>query len=83
MAIIYAILFMQFTSFPLVFQLHRGWSPGIGGLAFIGITVGAFIAVAFMGFSNKKYSAKLDQQGGWLPPEERLPMVIIGAVALP
>jgi hypothetical protein len=29
-------LYLLFAAFPIVFQLHRGWSEGIGGLAFLG-----------------------------------------------
>lgn len=36
MAIIYGTLYMCFAAFPIVFQQGRGWSPGIGGLSFLG-----------------------------------------------
>jgi hypothetical protein len=29
-------LYLLFAAFPIVFQIHRGWSEGIGGLAFLG-----------------------------------------------
>jgi hypothetical protein len=32
----YRTLYLLFAAFPIVFQLHRGWSEGIGGLAFLG-----------------------------------------------
>lgn len=32
---------------------------------------------------NKRYAKKLDQMNGFLPPEERLPMVILGGILLP
>ncbi|WWC92617.1 uncharacterized protein L201_007576 [Kwoniella dendrophila CBS 6074] len=84
MSIIYAILYMQFTSFPLVFQRARGWSAGIAGLAFLGITVGAFIGLAYIIFyENPNYSKKIHLKGGYLPPEARLPTVMIGAVCFP
>jgi hypothetical protein len=28
---------MLFGAFPIVYQQGRGWSPGIGGLAFLGV----------------------------------------------
>lgn len=31
-------LYLLFAAFPIVFQVHRGWSEGIGGLAFLGKT---------------------------------------------
>ncbi|KAL1405665.1 hypothetical protein Q8F55_009304 [Vanrija albida] len=83
MAVIYALLFMQFTAFPLVFQGMRHWSPGIAGLAFVGVSVGAFICLAAIIFYiNPKYACDMRAKG-YLPPEARLPSTIIGAVLLP
>jgi hypothetical protein len=67
---------MLFTAFPIVFQQNRGWSPGIGGLAFIGI---AYVVV----IENPRYSRKLKAQGGWLVPEERLFTAMVGGIMLP
>ncbi|RSH91273.1 hypothetical protein EHS25_009572 [Saitozyma podzolica] len=84
MAIIYAILYMQFTSFPIVFQRARGWSPGIAGLAFVGITIGAFASLGYIVlYENKRYAKKMHAAGGYLAPEQRLPSVIGGSVLLP
>lgn len=34
-AVVYGSLYMCFAAFPVVFQEERGWSQGVGGLAFI------------------------------------------------
>ncbi|WVQ84823.1 hypothetical protein IAT38_006980 [Cryptococcus sp. DSM 104549] len=84
MSVIYAILYMQFTSFPLVWERARGWSPGIGGLGFLGITVGLVLALAYIIFyENPRYSKCLEKEGGYLAPESRLPPAILGSVVLP
>ncbi|CAG8890226.1 unnamed protein product [Penicillium nalgiovense] len=44
MAIIYGTLYMLFAAYPIVFQQVRGWSEGVGGLAFLGILVGMVMA---------------------------------------
>ncbi|KAM6510988.1 hypothetical protein FSOLCH5_011434 [Fusarium solani] len=54
-AIIYGTLYMCFAAFPIVFQVGRGWSPGIGGLAFIGTAVGVSLATLTAIFENKRY----------------------------
>ncbi|BEI81998.1 hypothetical protein CcaverHIS002_0211580 [Cutaneotrichosporon cavernicola] len=83
MAVIFGLLYMQFTSFPLVFQGARGWSPGIAALAFIGIAVGSNTALGYMIFAgNPKYARELQEKGA-LPPEARLPTGLIGATLLP
>jgi len=75
---------MLFGAFPIVFQQQRGWSPGISGLAFLGVLVGFMIALAYTIFyENPRYSKKLKAEGGWLPAEQRLPPAIIGGILLP
>ncbi|SPO19655.1 probable mfs-multidrug-resistance transporter [Ustilago trichophora] len=82
-AIIYGILYSLFGAFPIVFQRYRGWSPGIGGLAFIGVLVGMLIALAYIiFFENPRYGRIADKHGGIAPPEVRLVPAMIGAVAI-
>ncbi|KAF2215055.1 hypothetical protein CERZMDRAFT_105385 [Cercospora zeae-maydis SCOH1-5] len=83
MAIIYGTLYMCFGAFPIVFQRGRGWSPGIGGLAFIGVAVGMIFAVSYSVLENKRYAKISDKHRGFAPPETRLPMVTVGAIAAP
>lgn len=83
MAVIFAILYMQFTAFPYVFQGYRHWSPGVSALAFVGVTVGAFMSLAYIiFFENPRYARQLAAKG-YLPPEARLPSTILGACLLP
>lgn len=83
-AIIYGTLYLCFAAFPIVFQLGRGWSPGIGGLAFIGIAIGMISATLYAIFDNKRYRrAAATYPNGMAPPEERLPPAIIGSILLP
>lgn len=83
MAVVFAILYMQFTSFPIVFQQYRHWTPGKASLAFIGITVGSNAALLWIiCFGNPAYSRKLTKMGS-LPPEERLNSAIVGAITVP
>ncbi|KAM0723234.1 hypothetical protein Q7P37_001434 [Cladosporium fusiforme] len=83
MAIIYGTLYMLFGAFPIVYQQNRGWSPGIGGLAFIGVAVGMMIAVAYSIWDNKRYAKISDENQGFAPPESRLPPTMLGGIAVP
>jgi hypothetical protein len=75
---------MCFGAFPIVFQQERGWSPGIGGLAFLGVLVGFTLAVLYSIFiENPRYSKRLAAEGGWLAPEQRLLPALLGGVSLP
>ena len=84
MAIIYGTLYMLFGAFPIVYQEKRGWSEGIGGLAFIGVLVGMIIAVIYSILDNKRYKNTVKKsKGGQAPPEARLPPAIVGSISLP
>ncbi|KAF9893792.1 hypothetical protein FE257_009962 [Aspergillus nanangensis] len=83
MAIIYGTLYMLFAAYPIVFQQTRGWSEGVGGLAFLGILVGMVIAVACTFPDNMHYAKLCSQTTGRLAPEVRLPPSIVGGIALP
>lgn len=83
MAIIYGTLYMMFSGFPIVYQEDRGWSAGIGGLAFLGIAVGMVCAVLYSLWDNKRYVKVQDAHGGIAPPEARIPPCIAGSFALP
>ncbi|ETS79849.1 hypothetical protein PFICI_07378 [Pestalotiopsis fici W106-1] len=83
MAIIYGTLYMLFAAYPIVYQQNRGWSQGIGGLAFLGIMVGMLFAVAYNIPDNKRYIKTEQKNDGYAPPEARLPPAMIGSIALP
>ncbi|KAK5110379.1 MFS siderochrome iron transporter 1 [Meristemomyces frigidus] len=83
MAIIYGTLYMLFGAFPIVYQQQRGWSAGVGGLAFLGLAVGMVIAVAYCIWDNKRYVKVADAHNGFAPPEARLPICMIGGIAIP
>jgi hypothetical protein len=84
MAIIYGVLYMLFSAFPIVYEEGRGWSTGVGSLAFLGIAVGFIFAVMYAVWDNRRYIKVADANAGRpVPPEARLPPAIVGAFALP
>lgn len=82
MAIIYGVLYMLFSAFPIIYQQQRGWSQGVGGLAFLGVAVGMLFAVSYSIWDNKRYVRINHAHNGFAPPESRLPPTMIGAVAI-
>jgi hypothetical protein len=74
---------MQFTSFPMVFQQVRGWSPGIASLSFMGTSIGCNIGLAYMIFVGNPAYVKRLRQEGYMAPETRLPSACVGAVLMP
>ncbi len=82
-AIIYATLYMCFAAFPIVYQEKKGWSAGVGGLAFLGVSVGMIATISYNIWTNKRYAKLSDQHHGFAPPESRLPLCMAGAVTAP
>ncbi|KAE8443488.1 hypothetical protein EG329_001799 [Mollisiaceae sp. DMI_Dod_QoI] len=85
LAILYGTLYMLFGAYPIIYQENRGWSEGIGGLAFLGVTVGMIIGLVYMLLDNRRYKRLMETlpEGGIPLPEWRLPPSIIGSIALP
>lgn len=77
LSIVYAILYLLFAAFPVVYQQERGWSQGLGGLAFAGVAVGVFAAVLLNFSINNGYQRLKNPT-----PESRLPPAMIGGVAI-
>ena len=81
-AVVYAYLYLLFTTFTPVYREQYGFSLGTAGLAFLGIGVGC-VTGQFVNtyFGNKivyRHIAKGD-----LKPEHRLPLMVPGAVLVP
>lgn len=88
MAIVYGTLYLMFAAFPIVYQQNRGWSPGVGGLAFLGLFLGITLAILFV-IPDDMYRYKKAERNakacGQLaaPPEARLPPGIVGSILMP
>jgi len=81
---VYGVLYAFFGAFPIVFEEQRGWSSGVGGLAFIGVGLGMIGGVVINVFVNKKYARDLAANGGQpLAPEARLPIMMLAAGLMP
>ncbi|KZP18299.1 MFS general substrate transporter [Athelia psychrophila] len=80
----YAILYSLFSAFPIVFQEHRHFTPGQGGLAFLGIGVGILAGAILTPIQTRIYWRAIDKsENGRAPPEARLHLAMVGGVLLP
>ncbi|KAI1770750.1 MFS general substrate transporter [Hypoxylon cercidicola] len=82
MSVVYTLLYMLFSIYPIVFQQRRGWNAGVGELPLIGTTIGSFVG-AIIVIYDSKYKAKKIAAGVSLKPEDRLTLAIIGGVGFP
>lgn len=82
-AIVYGILYLCFVAYPIAFQTERGWSPGIGGLAFVGIGIGVLVVIASEPLFRKVVNMhRKDPETGEVSPEAMTIVVIFGAILL-
>lgn len=84
MAILYGTLYLTFGAFPIVYQQNRGWSQGIGGLAFLGVAVGTILGLFYYVWDNNRYlRVAKNSPHGMAPPEARLAPLMLGSIAIP
>ncbi|KIW62303.1 hypothetical protein PV04_10488 [Phialophora macrospora] len=79
LSIVYVLLYMLFTIYPIVFQEMRGWNSGVGELPLIGTVAGACIGGAVI-FYNSSLERKKMEAGLPRKPEDRLPLAMFGGV---
>ena len=82
LSVVYMLLYMLFTIYPIVFQQKRGWNSGVGELPLIGTVVGAVLGGALI-FWNSSRDRKRAQAGHRGRPEDRLPVAMLGGVLFP
>ncbi|KAL2220918.1 major facilitator superfamily domain-containing protein [Thermoascus aurantiacus ATCC 26904] len=80
LSVAYAIFYLYFQAYPIIFQGIYGMSTGVAGLCFLPIGVGAFIACGiFLWYDS--FLAKAKARGAkWSEIEEyrRLPLACVG-----
>ncbi|KAK6066622.1 Polyamine transporter 3 [Seiridium cupressi] len=80
LALCYAIFYMSFQAFPLIFQQFYGLSPGVTGLCFLPVGVGALLSLpVFYAYDGYLRRAQ-EQKKPWSMQEEyrRVPLACIG-----
>ena len=82
-ALIYALLYLWFESFPIVFINIYHFSLGTEGLAFLGILIGAIITAPPFWWYYHKYTEPLFDENGEIQPEQRLKPAFVGAFFIP
>ncbi|EAU36253.1 conserved hypothetical protein [Aspergillus terreus NIH2624] len=83
-AIVYGILYLCFTAYPIVFRDIRGWSLGLSGLAFLGIGVGSLITISCEPFIRRMINNHpKDPETGKVYPEAMVSIVCISAFLIP
>lgn len=76
LALLYAIFYMSFQAFPLIFQKVYGLSPGVTGLCYLPIGVGALSAVPIFFAYDHIHARAQARRAPWAEREEarRVPL---------
>ena len=82
-ALVYALLYLWFESFPIVFIGIYGFNLSEQGLAFCGILVGVFVVIPPFFWYLRKYVEPHFDENGEITPELRIPPACVGAFCLP
>jgi len=79
----YAIFYLWFEAFPLVFSGIYHFNLGVSGLPFIGIVVGAIVSFAVYCLYIYYYLNPKWAREGTLAPEERLKVALVSGIMIP
>lgn len=83
-SLVYGVLYLCFVAYPIVFSEHRGWSPGVSGLAFVGIGTGTMIGILSEPLVRRFINAQpIDPATGKPPPEAMALVMAIGSLLTP
>ncbi|EFY93947.1 MFS multidrug transporter, putative [Metarhizium acridum CQMa 102] len=83
LAVVYTLLYMLFSIYPIVFQERRGWNSGVGELPLIGTVVGAILGGSIVLYDTRRRTKKIKRgevKAGDMEPEDRLPLAMVGGV---
>jgi DHA1 family multidrug resistance protein-like MFS transporter len=79
LSVVYTLVYMLFTIYPIVFQQKRGWNSGVGELPLIGIVIGAWVGGAIVFYVSSR-DKKAMIAGHKRVPEDRLPVAMAGGI---
>jgi MFS transporter, DHA1 family, multidrug resistance protein len=79
LSVVYTLLYMLFTIYPIVFQEKRGWNSGVGELPLLGTVVGAFLGGMIV-FAVSAHDKKKMEAGYKRRAEDRLPLAMAGGI---
>ena len=82
LSVVYTLLYMLFTIYPIVFQMKRGWNAGVGELPLLGTVCGACIGGLIVLWGSSRDSKRL-KQGIKQTPEDRLYLAMFAGILFP
>ncbi|KAF4164791.1 hypothetical protein CNMCM6936_008758 [Aspergillus lentulus] len=81
-SITYGYIYLMFTTIPSIFEAKYGFSPGLAGLAYLGLGAGCVIGLIVYGVVSNRIAAAHSARGCFTP-ESRLPPMLVGCWFVP
>lgn len=82
-AFIYGMIYLFLEAYPLVFAKGYGMAPGVAELPYFGLVIGQTLGGFYCIYCEKAYVRKMNESGGKIIPENRLPPMLVGSVMFP
>jgi len=80
----FGILYLLFGAVPIIYEEQRGWNILQGSLPFLAVLLGTLFAAAINAiYSQFVFAPNVDKHGGKVPPEKRLPPMMLGSITFP
>ncbi|ETN46113.1 uncharacterized protein HMPREF1541_00297 [Cyphellophora europaea CBS 101466] len=78
-SVVYTLLYMLFSIYPIVFQEMRGWNSGVGELPLLGTVCGAVLGGSIVFYQSSR-DRKAIEAGHPRKAEDRLPLAMLGGI---
>ncbi|KAK3386678.1 putative MFS transporter [Podospora didyma] len=85
-AFVFGLIFLLFATFPTVFEETYGFSPGMAGLAYLGLGLGMIVGLVLFGTLSDKMmhrSSDAQEDAAEAKPERRLPLMMWFSPVIP
>ena len=83
MSVVYGILYLFFEAYPISFGEDRQWNLEVVTLPFLSLGIGIVLGGLVIVYHNRTRFARILENKGTVPPEERLVPMMLGAIMLP
>ncbi|KAL4400567.1 transmembrane transporter [Malassezia pachydermatis] len=83
LCLVYALLYMMFFAYPIIFEEGHGFNALQVGLCFISLIIGICASIVFVWVVIEPITKRRIAKRGYAVPEDRLILMFVGAISLP
>lgn len=83
LCLVYALLYLMFFAYPIIFEEGHHFNALQVGMCFLSLVIGICLSIVFIAFVYEPMGRRWVSKRGYRVPEDRLPLMFIGAILLP